>query len=132
VSRGRELGVDIEWIHRGIPWETIARGFFARREIEKLQQWSTHQRTTGFFTCWTRKEAYVKARGDGLSIPFDSFEVSAAPGEIPALLAAADPDELARWSVWEVPAGDRFAAALVVEGHPLRLRVCTWIGPGFV
>jgi 4'-phosphopantetheinyl transferase len=126
VSREKELGVDIEWIRQGILWEKIARCFFARREIEKLQQWPVAQRTTGFFICWTRKEAYVKARGDGLSIPLDSFEVSAGPGESPALLAAADPGELIRWSIWEVPVGQRLAAALVVEGRPRQLRLLQW------
>jgi 4'-phosphopantetheinyl transferase len=126
ISRGRDIGVDIESIRPGIPWERIASRFFAPGEIAKLQQWPAHRRTTGFFMCWTRKEAYVKARGEGLSIPFDTFEVSAAPGEEPALLAATDSNELKRWSFWEVPLGESFAGALVVDGRPGRVRLLTW------
>ncbi len=126
ISRGKEVGVDIEWTPQIIPWEKIADAFFARKESEKLQKWPANQRAKGFFICWTRKEAYVKARGGGLSIPLDSFEVSAAPEERPALLAAADPSELTRWTMWDIPVGKPLAATLVVEGHPRRLRLLHW------
>jgi 4'-phosphopantetheinyl transferase len=128
ISRGRELGVDIESIRPEVPWERLANSFFAPSEFAKLQRWPTHQRPVGFFTYWTLKEAYLKARGDGLLIPLDSFELSAAPGEEPALLATADPSELERWSFWEIPLGESFAAALVAEGRPSRVRLLTWHG----
>jgi len=126
IARGRELGVDIESIRPGMPWERLANCFFCPSEVVKLHEWPAHQRTFGFFTCWSRKEAYIKARGDGLSIPLNSFEVSVEPSEEPALLAAADPDELMRWSFWEVPLGESFAGALVVNGRPSRVRLLIW------
>jgi len=125
-SWGKEVGVDIELIRPGVPWERVASRFFAAREIAKLQQLPAHQRMTGFFTCWTRKEAYLKARGEGLFIPLDAFEVSAAPCETPMLLAAPDLKEPERWSLWDVPLGQRVAGALVTEGRPVRLRLFTY------
>ncbi|MBV8360992.1 MAG: 4'-phosphopantetheinyl transferase superfamily protein [Deltaproteobacteria bacterium] len=126
VSRGREVGVDIELVRPEMPWEQLANSFFAPGETAKLQQWPPHRRTFAFFTCWTRKEAYVKALGDGLLLPLHAFEVSAAPGEKAALLAAADPAELKRWSFFDIPLGDSFAGSLVVEGYPSRVRLLNW------
>ncbi|MBV8453661.1 MAG: 4'-phosphopantetheinyl transferase superfamily protein [Deltaproteobacteria bacterium] len=126
IARGRELGVDIESIRPEMLWGRLANCFFCPSEVVKLHEWPAPQRMFGFFTCWSRKEAYIKARGGGLSIPLNSFEVSVAPGEEPALLAAADPDELKRWSFWEVPLGESFAGALVVDGRPSRVRLLTW------
>jgi 4'-phosphopantetheinyl transferase len=120
-SWGKEVGVDIELIQSGISWERIARRFFTAREIAKLQRWPAHRRTAAFFTCWTRKEAYLKARGGGLSIPLDSFEVSAAPCEVPALLDAPDPNELKKWTLCDVPLGQSLAGAVANESCPRRL-----------
>jgi 4'-phosphopantetheinyl transferase len=128
-SWGREVGVDIELIHSQIPFGTLASRFFAREEIAKLQRWPADQSILGFFTCWTRKEAYAKAQGQGLSLPFDSFEVSAAPGEIPELLVASDLNELERWSLWDIPLDQSLAAALATEGHPRRLRLFHYLLP---
>jgi phosphopantetheine--protein transferase-like protein len=122
-SWGKEVGVDIELIRAGLPWASVAGRFFAPREVEKLQRWPADQLTRGFFTCWTRKEAYLKARGEGLSMRLNKFEVSAAPDEAPALLAAPDLNELERWNLWDVPLGHSLAGALVTEGRRARLRL---------
>jgi 4'-phosphopantetheinyl transferase len=126
ISRGREIGVDIELIRPDVPWEEIATAFFAPGEIAKLKALPENSRTVGFFNCWTRKEAYVKARGEGLSVRLDKFEVSVAPSEPPTLLRGPNPGEVERWSLVEVPLGDSFAGAVAVEGHPSRLRFFTW------
>jgi 4'-phosphopantetheinyl transferase len=122
-SGGREVGVDIELIVPQVPFDRLATRFFTRGEIAKLQLWPVDQRTVGFFTCWTRKEAYAKAQGQGLSLPFDSFEVSAAPWEAPELVAAPDVEELERWSLWDIPLDQSLAGALAAEGRPRRLRL---------
>jgi 4'-phosphopantetheinyl transferase len=131
ISCGRDVGVDIELICPDVPWAEVATTFFAPGEIAKLHGLSSHLRAAGFFNCWTRKEAYVKARGEGLLLPLDAFEVSLAPGEAPALLRARDPRELGRWSFFEISPGEDFAAALVVEGLPSRLRLFSynWVEP---
>src|SRR5262249_5672469 len=81
-----------------------------------------------FFNCWTRKEAYIKAKGQGLSIPLDRFHVSLAPGE-PAELRAVkeDPHEVLRWSLKALAPGRRHIGAVAVEGHGWQLKC--WDGP---
>jgi 4'-phosphopantetheinyl transferase len=89
------------------------------------------QHTIGFFNCWTRKEAYIKARGQGLSLPLDQFDVSLTPGEPAALLQTRDlPDEAARWSLWELHPGPGYIAALAVEGCP-NWQLMSWQWPEY-
>ena len=91
VTRGREVGIDLELVRRGLEIEEIAERFFSRLEIATLRALPTPLRRYAFFLCWTRKEAYIKARGEGLSLPLDQFDVSLIPGE-PATLMSTRPD----------------------------------------
>ena len=80
-----------------------------------------------FFACWTRKEAYLKARGDGLSLPLDQFDVSLMPGEPAVLLSTKwDPQEASRWSLQELRPDLGYAAALAVEGHYWQFKCWQW------
>jgi 4'-phosphopantetheinyl transferase len=76
IARDREVGVDIEYIRPFPNLMQIAEQFFSARENIALQAVPEHLKDEAFFTCWTRKEAYIKARGDGLSLPLDRFDVS--------------------------------------------------------
>ena len=126
ISRGREIGVDVELSRLNISWAELAGSFFATGEVAALHRLSAKDRMRGFFNCWTRKEAYVKARGEGLSIPLDAFEVSLAPTDPPALCRVSDPKELERWSLWDLGLTGDLAGALVVEGKPSRFRLFSW------
>jgi len=80
-----------------------------------------------FFNCWTRKEAYIKARGEGLSLPLDQFDVSLAPGETAALLSTnGDPQEASRWRIQELAPGAGYVSALAVKGHHWQLKCWQW------
>lgn len=116
VSIGREVGVDIERIRPDFPCADIAERFFSEWEVVRFLSLPTHARTEAFFNCWTRKEAYVKAIGDGLSCPLDGFDVTLAPGE-PARLVATRVEALAaeRWTIRDVNASEGYRAAVVVE-----------------
>ena len=85
-TRGREIGVDIEYLRALPDADQIADRFFSARENATLQALPASQRRQAFFNCWTRKEAYIKAIGKGLSQPLDQFEVSLAPGDPARLL----------------------------------------------
>lgn len=127
VTRGRKIGVDVEQIRADIDLENLARRNFSPREVSELMALPPEHRTLGFFHCWTRKEAYIKAQGLGLSLPLDSFDVSHAPNE-PAILRATRPEanESARWSLHSLDVESNYAAALAVEGNGLEIRCWDW------
>jgi 4'-phosphopantetheinyl transferase len=128
VTRRREIGVDLEYVRADFADEGIAERFFSPREVAALRTVPQNLRKEAFFNCWTRKEAYVKAIGEGLSMPLDQFDVSLAPGE-PALLMSTrkDPQEAARWSLQALFPGSGYVAALAVEGHSWQLKCWQWL-----
>lgn len=127
LARGREVGVDIEAVREDVDCEELAGRFFSRREADTLLALPAEGRTRAFFECWARKEAYIKARGQGLSLPLDSFDVSLSPGEPAALLATqADEREAASWTLRELTAHPAYAAAVAAEGCGWRLRCWSW------
>lgn len=122
-SRDREIGVDLEFIRNDVAEEELAERFFSESEAQTLKALPHDRRRQGFFNCWTRKEAYIKARGAGLSMSLAEFAVSLAPGDEAALLHnRVEPDELNRWAmkVVDVPAG--YAGALVAAGQAWQLK----------
>ena len=117
-SLGRDVGVDIERIRDNLDCDVLAERYFSSAEQKALSVLPLSERCSGFFHCWTRKEAYIKAHGAGLSLPLDSFDVSIVRGEQSALLATRlDAGEAGRWSLREVDAGEGYAAALCVRGR---------------
>jgi 4'-phosphopantetheinyl transferase len=95
----------------------IAQRFFAKGENEVFQTIPAAHRDEAFFNCWTRKEAFIKAIGEGLSHPLDSFEVSLRPGE-PAALREVRGEGVAErqnWSLWAFKPGAEYVAALAVR-----------------
>lgn len=126
VARGRELGVDIEYM-RGVDYLDIAQRFFSAHERDVLRGLPTPQHQAAFYACWTRKEAYIKARGAGLLMALDRFDVSLAPHEPAALLNTWDhPDDAAHWSLQALHPGENYAAALAVAGRDWRCEFRRW------
>jgi 4'-phosphopantetheinyl transferase len=80
-TKACEIGVDIEQLRAMSDMQDVARRFFAREEVQDLMSLPESERTHGFFHCWTRNESYIKAIGDGLSVPLDSFRVTLLPGD---------------------------------------------------
>jgi len=125
VARGREVGIDVERIADDVEIDALAARFFAPEETRGLAALPPEARRGAFFRCWTRKEAYVKARGLGLALPLDLFAVSVAPGE-PARLSWAPEGDPARWSLRDLDPDPGYAAALAVEGDPARVLLWQW------
>jgi 4'-phosphopantetheinyl transferase len=131
ISRAGEVGVDIEAIRPMDDGEGIAGRFFAPAEAGRLRAVPPELRDQAFFACWTRKEAFVKAIGEGLSHPLDSFEVTLAPGEPARLLhVGGHPPDPAHWMLAALPAVAGYAGALVVRGRPERVDYRRWGGNG--
>jgi 4'-phosphopantetheinyl transferase len=116
-SIGMELGIDAEFIRDDIEAEEIAQRYFSSAEREELSRLKDENRSRGFFLCWTRKEAYVKALGKGLEIPLDSFSVTLTPGARARLTA----EDASRWTLHSLKLGTDWVSALVVEGTPTRI-----------
>jgi 4'-phosphopantetheinyl transferase len=117
--RNRRVGIDIERISDTRDCESVARAFFCPNEAVALFGLPEAQRLAAFYACWTRKEAYLKGRGDGLTFGLDRFEVSHLPNAPAALLATPfDPAETLRWSLFDLDVASGYVAALAVEALP--------------
>lgn len=120
---GREVGVDVERIRPETDIMGVARHSFSPVEVEALTSLPEGQRREAFFNCWTRKEAFIKAHGEGIALGLSRFDVTLRPGEPAALLRfESDPAEAARWSMRALDAGEGYKAALAVEGEGWALR----------
>jgi 4'-phosphopantetheinyl transferase len=124
IGRNRTIGVDLEALRPEVAGEEIAVNYFSARELEELRALPVPQRVEGFFLCWTRKEAYIKARGGGLAnIPLDSFDVTLTPGREERLERA---DDAERWMIRSFVPGERYVGAIVAEGREGALRYWSW------
>jgi 4'-phosphopantetheinyl transferase len=123
-ARRREVGIDVEAIRPKIARKEIADHSFSSRELAELQALPQELQDEGFFLCWTRKEAYIKARGSGMGIPLDSFEVSLTPGRPEELRS---PDRHC-WRLRSLEPAHGFVGAVVGEGTDWGMRLWDWNG----
>jgi 4'-phosphopantetheinyl transferase len=113
---GREIGVDVEAVRVIRDADDIAARFFSRRENEAYLALDPRDRPLGFLNCWTRKEAFIKALGDGLYHPLDRFDVSLAPGEPARILrVASTPGAHCGWTLHSFLPGPGLIGAAVVR-----------------
>jgi 4'-phosphopantetheinyl transferase len=132
VSLRRAVGVDVEAIRPEFATASIAGRFFAPAERAAFEALPRNEQTEAFFACWSRKEAYMKARGTGIALGLDRFEVSLTPGRPAALLATHDePDAVERWRLATLAPGVGYAGALVTDG-PARLECWEWVSSEMV
>lgn len=124
---GLEVGVDVELIREDFATEEIAEQFFSAREVSMLRRVPRGRKGEAFFNCWTRKEAYIKARGEGLSHPLQDFTVSLVPDERAALLdSKLGREEVSRWDLRDLRVGAGYAAALAAESGGWLLKLYEW------
>jgi 4'-phosphopantetheinyl transferase len=117
-----EIGVDLEDIRPEFTGDEIARRFFSATEVACLDQLPVDERALAFFNCWTRKEAFIKAKGMGLSLALDQFDVTLAPDTEPALLSTKwDESEAGRWSLRALDPGVGYVGAIAVPAHDWQL-----------
>ena len=121
-ARSCEIGVDLESIRPDFAGDEIAQHYFSKRELTELRGLPERMRIQGFFQCWTRKEAYIKARGLGLQIPLQSFSVSLTPGQPETL----ESEDASRWTLRSIDMGPNFAGAIVGEDHEWQPRFWDW------
>jgi len=114
VAIDRDVGIDVEVVDESVPIDSLARRVFSPREIATLEALPESLRRAGFFSCWTRKEAYVKARGKGLSLPLASFDVSVESGSTATLIREDRSSTV--WKVENLEGGAAHYAAGAAKG----------------
>ena len=126
LALSREVGIDVEHIRDDFPCLQIARQFFSDAEYATLCSIQPALRYEAFFNCWTRKEAFVKATGEGLSYPLTQFEVSLRPGAPAQLLSiTGQAAQAARYSLHAILPRAGYVGALAVIGTCSRIRFWT-------
>jgi 4'-phosphopantetheinyl transferase len=127
IVRDRQVGIDVERLRQDTNVMELAERFFSGPEVEWLRSQSASEHISSFFGCWTAKEAYIKAQGEGLSLPLDSFGVLPIPGTTKLRLKVyANPEESKRWSMRRLDLGRDLRAALAVEGENCKVRLGQW------
>lgn len=126
-----EIGIDVERMAPTAASDRVPEQFFSPAEVRTLRALPAEEQPAGFLRCWTRKEAFLKARGDGLTLELDSFDVTLAPGDPPRVLRIAwAPSEAAEWSLHDlselVPG---HVCAVAIRGQGSRLAAKGEISP---
>jgi 4'-phosphopantetheinyl transferase len=128
ITRSGDIGIDLEHISpSGADYDQIARRFFSPNEVRMLAAVPPERKQEAFLNGWTRKEAYIKARGLGLSLDLRLFDVSLIPGKPAALLALREESqEHSCWSLSALAPGPDYIAALAVKGQPASITCWQW------
>jgi len=130
ITRNHRVGIDVERIRRNTDALELAARFFSPREVLWLRSQPASDHIPSFFSCWTAKEAYIKAHGQGLSMPLAGFSVLPRPdNDRLELDVDHDRQESARWSMWRLDLGPDLRAALAVEGEIAKIRLGQWPQP---
>jgi 4'-phosphopantetheinyl transferase len=123
IACDRNVGVDVEWM-RPRPLDDRIDAYFSGAEASIINRLQGTERLRAFYSCWTRKEAYLKARGEGLSFGLDRFAVSIAPSEAALLWVRDEKEETKKWRLRDLSIGLEYAGALAAEGQDWEL--ATW------
>jgi 4'-phosphopantetheinyl transferase len=121
VTHRRQIGVDIELIKEDYAFDEVAARFFTPKELAAFRALPVHLQRRAFFKCWTSKEAFLKAKGTGLSGKLDEVEITVAGDERVRINAS-----VPGWGLTEINPGNNYEAALVVEGGVLPVRCYRW------
>jgi 4'-phosphopantetheinyl transferase len=127
IAQAKWVGIDVEHVRELDDFESIAEQFFSKDEVSAFKNIAGNLRATAFFNYWTHKEAYVKAQGEGLSRPLDSFTISFVEGQRATILDMDDEfHESSKWSLFSLSPGTGYVGALIVEGSISRLKFWQW------
>ncbi len=118
ATRSGEIGVDVELVREMPSQADLAERFFHPNEVATLRDLPMDQRSAGFFNAWTRKEAFLKATGKGISYGIDRVEVTLRPGEMPVVLSIdGNRQDAAKWSLAALDPGAGYVGAVALEGR---------------
>ena len=120
VAQGREIGVDVEWVRKDFAFDEVAQRFFTAREVAALHALPLHLQREAFYKCWTSKEAFLKAKGTGLSGQLDEVEIVFIDHVVRVK------GTITNLSLIELTVDGDYVAAMVVNGAEPRLRYYAW------
>jgi 4'-phosphopantetheinyl transferase len=122
-TRDCQIGVDLEFVRELPEAVSLARHFFAKEECADLFSIAAEKQAEAFFNCWTRKEAYLKATGKGLSVALDRFQVSLTPGHPAAFLnLPGDPFHISQWTLFHLASLEGYVGAIAIPSRNCVLR----------
>jgi 4'-phosphopantetheinyl transferase len=123
LTRMGAVGIDVEQVRASVRCDDLAVRFFSAHEVKALQSLPTAERHEAFFACWTRKEAFLKAKGTGLRLPLDQFDVTVQPDAPARLLRVGwDAGEVERWQLYNVAVRAGYRAAMAVGAGAVQVR----------
>jgi 4'-phosphopantetheinyl transferase len=125
ISEAGGVGIDVECTARTVDFEALGSRFFSAEEASELLMLPETSRREAFFNCWTRKEAYIKAIGDGLACPLDSFAVTLHPDDPPAFKWMAG-GAAAGWQLWAFRPAARYIGAVATRSRAAGIRLRRW------
>ncbi len=127
IATGASIGVDVEQMSPDVKFLQLAERFFAPTEATELKSLQPEKQLNGFYRGWTCKEAYIKAKGDGLSLSLSSFCVAIDPDQ-PASLCHVDdqPDEPTEWTTESLKVSENHAAAVMVRRRDCPIALWDW------
>ncbi len=120
INRNDNIGVDIEWINKNIAIDDIAGNYFSNNEINKFNSVKPNHKITSFYKIWTRKEAFIKAVGKGLSIPLNSFDVDLDDMH-PKVNRIEGKEDLTKYNLYNIYINKSYCAAAMNIGQPKHL-----------
>jgi 4'-phosphopantetheinyl transferase len=125
-AKNREVGIDIESVSNPVPWRQLASEIFSLTEQAELTAFPQYQQKEVFLRGWTRKEAYLKGRGEGLFLPLNSFSVPLGLIKKPEPIISSDKEGITQWWFHPVSSIPGYIIALAVAGEPVRIRRIHW------
>lgn len=127
IARNRRVGVDVEKIGRNLKPLELATRFFSPQEYEWLRAQPASEQLTAFFSCWTAKECYIKAVGEGLSMGLSGFAIIPKTGNARLRLEVyGEPEESKKWLVWQLELKTGTCAAVAAESNEMTVRIGEW------
>ena len=122
-----EIGIDVEMMHDIPEMEQISKRCFSVNEYSIYRSLPERKKKELFYRYWTRKEAFVKAAGDGLSLPLEKFDISKVESEPVKLLeAGGDANGSSQWFIYDLNIGPGCKAAFAIEGQCCELMCFQW------
>jgi 4'-phosphopantetheinyl transferase len=126
-TRGRRIGVDLERVSADADVLELAERYFSSNEFETLRSLTAEMQHEAFYCGWTRKEAYLKARGEGIFFGLERVEVSLVPGERAIIKKVSDdPNVSENWILEHLLPAPNYIGAVAAEGHDITFRFFRW------